>query len=392
METKENLLDQINNMIPDSIKQLLGLGGNIATILVPLGGLVGLIINWLTDDTKTGDSWKNYAIIVLALITIVLFYRLMRQKMEHSKIIDKMQSKHEEELIELYGIRLRERSIASQKYYQLLHDYRNVINDMEYSYKKRKLTETELTVMVTRFLENALDYLVDTLKEMTGQEISGCVKAIIGGNCNRISYEDAKVNTFVRSHNTNPARKSLDQQDEKGVWLRENTDFLEIVAEDRSRNDSVFYQPNLKEYEEQLKSIGKVYNNSTPHWDKYYIGTIVAPIRIASKRLFYLDNVKNNRRRRKNKKKNSVYYTLGFLCVDSLSEKAFTWEQKDNYTYIVKSYAAAMFNILSKNQFYLKRLHENEQNKKNKLSVNQMASPTTNNYNNASVDMVEHTQ
>lgn len=391
MESKESLLDKINNMIPDSIKQLLGVGGDIATILIPLGSLVGLIFSWFIDNNKPEDYWKNHAIIILSIITGVLFYRLMRQKKTNGKIIHKMQSEHENKLKEMQCIHLRERSIFSQKYYQLLHDYRNVINDMEYSYKKNKLTETELTVLVTHFLENALDYLVDTLKEMTGHEISGCVKAIIGGNCNRISYEDAKVNTFVRSHNTNPARKSLDQQDEEGVLVRENTDFLEIVAEDRSKNDSVFYQPNLKEYAEQLKSIGKVYKNSTPCWDKYYIGTIVAPIRIASKRLFYLNNNQKNVRRRKNKNNNSVYYILGFLCVDSLSEEAFTLEQKDNYTFIVKSYAAEMFNILSKNQFYLKRLHENGQNMDKKPGANNINSLTKTNRNSTAVDVKEHT-
>ena len=70
-----------------------------------------------------------------------------------------------------------------------------------------------------------------------------------------------------------------------------------------------------------------------------------------------MDNNSPKRRAQKSKK-HSVYYILGFLCVDSLSEEAFSWNQKENYTYIVKAYAAAMFNILSKNQFYLKRLHE----------------------------------
>lgn len=347
-----NLLDKINNWIPDSVKQLFGLMGNVFTILVPMGSLIGLVISWLTDDTTTGESWKNYAIIVLLILTSVLIYRLIRQNRENSRIQDNIINKYTEKLEKLKTIQLSERNTVSKMYYQLLHDYRNVVNDMEYSYKRGKLTDKELTMMVTSFLENALDYLVTTLKELTGHEISGCVKAIIGGKCNRIPYEDAKVKTFVRSHNTNPARKSLDQQDENGVWLRENTDFLEIVAEDRNNNLSAFYQPNLKVYAEQLKKIGKVYKNSNPHWDEYYIGTVVVPVRIASKRLFYLEN---NKRKRKKK---FVYYTLGFLCVDSLSEEAFTWDQKDNYIYIVKSYAATMFNILSKNQFYLTRLHQ----------------------------------
>lgn len=365
MEKKGNILDKINNKIPDSFKDLLEIGGNLVAIIMPVGGLIGLVVSWLTGNLVTGGAWKNYAIVALALIIIVVFYRLIRLKFEHKLMIENMKNEHQLAIENLTKLYQNERSIVSQKYYQLIHDYRNIINDLEYSYKKGKLTDEQLTVMVTRFLENCLDYLVDTLSEMSGQVISGCVKAIIGGNCNRISYEDAKVNTFVRSHNTNPARRSLDQRDEKGVLLRDNTDFLDIVAEDRDKDDSVFFQPNLKKYAEQLRKIGKVYKNSTPHWDEYYIGTIVAPIRIASKRLFYLDN-NSPKRRAKKSKKYSVYYTLGFLCVDSLSEEAFSWDQKENYTYMVKAYAAAMFNILSKNQFYLKRLHEKENEAKEK--------------------------
>lgn len=364
MGKNDNILDKINNKIPNSFKDLLEIGGNLVTIIMPVGGLIWGVVSWLTGNLAIG-TWKNYAIIALSLIIIVVFYRLIRLKSEHKLTIENMENEHQlaiQNFIELYR---NERSIVSQKYYQLIHDYRNIINDLECSYKKGKLTDEQLTVMVTRFLENCLDYLVDTLSEMSGQVISGCVKVIIGGNCNRISYEDAKVKTFVRSHNTNPARRSLDQRDEGGVLLRDNTDFMDIVAEDRDKDDSVFYQPDLRKYAEQLKKIGKVYKNSTPHWDEYYIGTIVAPIRIASKRLFYLDN-NFPKRRSKKSKKHSVYYTLGFLCVDSLSEEAFSWEQKENYTYIVKAYAAAMFNILSKNQFYLKRLNEKANETKEK--------------------------
>lgn len=362
---KQNYFDKINNKIPNSVKELLDLGGNFVTFVTPTVTIIGMIIAWATGKLSSDNSWKNITIFILSVIIIILFYRFMRQRAEHKKEVEKLQDTYKNKLQAAADARQKERSIASQKYYQLMHDYRNVINDLECSYKNGKLTDEALTATVKGFLENALDYLVETLNEMTGQKVSGCVKAIIGGNSNRISYEDAKVNTFVRSHNTVPARKSLDIRDEQGVLLCGNTDFMDIIAEDRNRNDSVFYQPNLKEYDQQLKAVGKVYKNTTPHWEQYYIGTIVAPIRIASKRLFYLDNEKKGQTRRRNKKNVSVYYTLGFLCVDSLSADAFTWEQKENYTYIVKAYASTMFNIMSKNQFYLKKLHD----KNNKAGI-----------------------
>lgn len=358
MEKKDTILDQINDKIPTSFKNLLPLVTNLITILTSMFNLLVIILSWTVGDFSESETWKNYLILALSIIILTISSRAIKQKAEHNRVLSSEDEKHQMVIHDLNGKHQLERGIVSQKYYQLLHDYRNVINDLEYHYKKGLLTEEQLTVIVTKFLENALDYLVDTLSQMSGQDVSGCVKAIIGGNCERISYENAKVNTFVRSHNTSPARRSLDQKDEEGVLLCDNTDFMDIVAEDRDKCDSVFYQPNLKKYAEQLKKIGKSYKNSTPHWDQYYIGTIVAPIRIASKRLFYLNMSSSKKRKSKNRKKKSAYYTLGFLCVDSLSENAFGLDQKENYTYIVKSYAATMFNVLSKNQFYLKRLHE----------------------------------
>lgn len=227
MGKNDNILDKINNKIPNSFKDLLEIGGNLVTIIMPVGGLIWGVVSWLTGNLAIG-TWKNYAIIALSLIIIVVFYRLIRLKSEHKLTIENMENEHQlaiQNFIELYR---NERSIVSQKYYQLIHDYRNIINDLECSYKKGKLTDEQLTVMVTRFLENCLDYLVDTLSEMSGQVISGCVKVIIGGNCNRISYEDAKVKTFVRSHNTNPARRSLDQRDE-GAFYFETIPILWIL-------------------------------------------------------------------------------------------------------------------------------------------------------------------
>lgn len=357
MNKNNSILDKINRSIPDSFQNLLEVGGNLITILIPIGSLIAFFGSWLTGNLSIKDTWKNYAIVALSVIIIFVFYKITQQKAKYKAIIENMENKQQRAIQNLIELNQSERNVISHKYYQLIHDYRNVINDLECSYKKGKLTEEQLTLMVTNFLENSLDYLVDTLCKMSGQDISGCVKAIVGGNCHRISYENARVSTFVRSRNTRPERRNLDQRNEEGVLLRDNTDFMDIVAEDRNENNSVFFQPNLKSYEEQLKNIGKEYRNSTLNWDKYYIGTIVAPIRIASKRLFYLDN-NSFKRRGKKRKKSHVYYTLGFLCVDSLSEDAFKLDQKDNYTYIVKAYAAVMFNILSKNQFYLKRLHE----------------------------------
>lgn len=364
MTKEENWIDKIDKKIPLSIKNLLEVVANIATVVTSAGGIYTIIFNFVTTPTPAEGFWRNMIIIALSVGSGGLLWKLNKNRSKYKRELETLQSDHDKELQTALLAHQDERRIVSKNYYQLMHDYRNVINEMECKYKEGKLTDEFLAITVKKFLENALDYLIETLEKMTRQKISGCVKAVIGGNCKRISYNEAKVNTFVRSHNSEGNRRALDEKDEKGVYIRDNTDFMYIVADDREKNDSIFYQPNLKEYDRQLRSVGKVYKNTTPNWDEYYIGTIVAPIRIASKRLFYLNSQKNketgkNRRRKgKGQKNNSTYYTLGFLCVDSLSEDAFPIEQKANYSHIVKAYAATFFNILSKNQFYIKRLEE----------------------------------
>lgn len=326
MKHIRNAFDKLNGLIPESLRQISEFLANIVTIAVPIGGAGYTVINLVSnkDEEASGLNPENIIIIILAVSIVALFIRFRN----HKKSFD------------------NERTVTSRNYYSFLHDYRNVINEIEKSYKENKLTESFLHKSVEDFLENALDYLTETLTIMTGQKVCGCVKLIMSGNgLQRISYKDVNVKTFARSKNTNSKRKSNDVKTQRrGVPIRENTDFMSIVADDRNGNDSYFYQQNLKEYDKLLRKTGGGYKNTTEHWDEYYIGTIVVPIRIANSRLFYTVD-------------DDSYCIWGFLCVDSLSKKAFPVEQESNYTNIMKAYAASLFNILSKYQFYLSKLN-----------------------------------
>ncbi len=68
MGKNDNILDKINNRIPNSFKDLLEIGGNFVAIIMPIGGLIGLVVSWLTGNLTTGGAWKNYAIIALTLV------------------------------------------------------------------------------------------------------------------------------------------------------------------------------------------------------------------------------------------------------------------------------------------------------------------------------------
>lgn len=323
--------DNLYTKIPEPIKGIFEFLANVFAVLTVVGGFIysGIkIIFGIKNPSTSGIDLTKVIFIVMVAVLVMLLIRLKNVK---ATILKKDQY-----------IAKRDQSI-SQQYYRFLHDYRNVINQMECDYKRYNLNLKLLTDTVEHLLEDALDYLTEILSIITEEKVCACVKVIVGEGFEQISYEEAKVKTFVRSHNSQEERKSFDVRFSGGVKISDNTDFMNIVSEKRRGNDSSFYQGDLKEYAKSLQRIGQKYKNSTDNWDDYYLGTIVVPIRIANKRLFYTSEEES-------------YNILGFLCVDSLSTKAFTEKAKQRNIYLVKSYAALIYNILSKYQFYLKQL------------------------------------
>ncbi len=102
----------------------------------------------------------------------------------------------------------------------------------------------------------------------------------------------------------------------------------------------------MLQYAKDLEKAGKVYRNTTEHFEKYYRGTIVAPIRIKRSRLYYLND-------------SAGYDIIGFLCVDSLSVNAFRnkRDEKNDYSNIVKAFAAEIYIVLNKYNYYLRKIN-----------------------------------
>ena len=255
-----------------------------------------------------------------------------------------------------YGaLKTRIRKKFSFNYYQFLHDFRNSYFDILNNHKTRKNESKEgriklLTQETQSFLEDALDYLCDVLEANTGEKICACVKLIENtGNATNIDKDKATVITFSRSKNTDKTRKSNDEKQNKSISIKDNTDFYDILDENSSNTNSYFYQSDLVQYAKDLEKVGKEYRNTTKHYERYYRGTIVAPIRILRKRLHYVDE-------------NNGYNIIGFLCVDSLSTNAFRNKDDDreDYSNIVKSFAAEIYIILNKYNYYLQKINKGE--------------------------------
>lgn len=262
--------------------------------------------------------------ILMALLAIICFVKLQK-----------------------YGTVLRQIKRAyPEDYYMFLREFRNAYFEILKGYKANKHTDADgrieiLTTSTKMFLGSALDYLCDLMEKNTGRKVCASVKLIENLDEN-IDKDTATVVTFCRSKNSDSDRMANDNNEKSGVQIKDNTDFYEMLNE--NRND--FYQSDLLQYSKDLKKVNKSYLNTTHDWEKYYQGTIVVPIRVARKQLHYLES-------------DDGYDVIGFLCVDSMATDAFRNNvDKSNNIRIVKSFAAELYIILNKYKFYLSKIDE----------------------------------
>lgn len=260
---------------------------------------------------------------------------------QHLRKISDLIFEHNREIEQLQDILEKTKILLIQNYYNLHHDFRNTINSIEKHHKSHSQNQAEsISIEVIRFTQDLLDNLAVVFTQLTGETVCACVKIMDYTDSNTLDYNSASVKTFLRSKNTDKNRRSYHEAHPKPVKLCKNTDFMEVVSQDRLNPSSCFYQGNLPAYDAELKKINREYENTTYKYARFYKGTIVAPIRIANQYIFYTD-------------KEEGYNTIGFLCVDSKSVTAFPPESEDIYTNIMRAYAAILYNVLSKYQFYL---------------------------------------
>lgn len=304
--------------IPNSIINFISILAGLAGFFTPIIGFFKIKRNIAAG--KIDDTYNIVLFIVcivMALFCIILLLKVIKYK----------------QLLQ------QSRNVSSLRYYCLIHDFRNTYYDMLSYYKKDNLTIGLLTKMVQDFLEKSLDYICEIYSEFTHQEVSACIKYIDGID-NEIDIDTAAVKTFVRSKNSDVRRHGLDLAQTKKILIRDNTDFYSIIGPNRRTNKSYFYQRDLLEYK---KNENPSYKNTTLGWEEFYKGTIVVPIRIANKRLFY-------------KNEQECYDVIGFLCIDSMSTDAFLKDQERYNVYIAKAFAAEIYIILNQYKYYLSKL------------------------------------
>ena len=257
-------------------------------------------------STKVAVLWFVGAFVFLVITLIVFFIGYQGKK----AVIKKM----------------------SQNFYDLLHDYRNTMNEIDDELNKSSGDySASLTKSIKGLTRQALNDLLSTMCADSGKSMAACVKLVnFPGN-------GMTVNTFVRNSDVEPERKKLDELEEnKNIPIEKNTAFQCFF--DQSDLD-IFYVADLQKYDQEERKNGRPgYNNTTKdYYENYYKGTAVAPIRIKQSRVS----------RKKNRTKDTEYNILGYLCVDSKYTNVFVIQKKETYTHLIKAYAALLYQIFS---------------------------------------------
>lgn len=317
--------------IPYWIIDIISLISGLVTIITGIYGVVSIkkLVKELPDGNYEVNinPWLVSIIIMLLFFLGVIFFQMRK-----------------------YGSLLHaSRKIVSKNYYGFLHDFRNQYFEMIKEHKTNKDTNKKhkigiLTSNTKKYLVKSLDYVCEIISSSARADVSACIKVIDneGEDGTPIDINHAKVRTFCRSSNTDGERISHDMINNvaKSVKIIDNTDFYDILKGD---SGSGFYQRNLLDYSKKLEEAGKIYRNTTEQYWRYYKGTIVAPIRVAKERLHYVDS-------------DDDFDVIGFLCIDTLSTNVFREKDKSYYMKIVKSFAAELYIILNKYNYYLTKI------------------------------------
>jgi hypothetical protein len=193
--------------------------------------------------------------------------------------------------------------------------------------KQRLLTEEQLIRNAKATCGRCVDLIAHALTTSAIENVSVCIKYFPQDyhprNVAKLPLEDYHVKTLCRSHNTVAERSNDEGQ--ALARIGDNTDFRLITKEQRP----YFLAEDLHEFDRISRKAGfEPYQNSNLDWEKYYLSTIVVPIRIENRLVGTAS---------------SGYDLLGFLCVDSLSISAFRESDAQTYVNFLQSFAHLLY-------------------------------------------------
>lgn len=182
-------------------------------------------------------------------------------------------------------------------------------------------------------LKTIIDNVRDIISDITGEKIRVCVKSFpekYGHN----DITKMELVTFCRSDKS--LRDSIIERNDR-ISVNDNTDFKHIM----SGTYTYFAFNGLESFEKETKT---PYQNSTPGWEKRYKATIVYPI---SKKI----GMSHGR---------AKYEILGFLCIDTLSTKAFSADNSETCIKFISSISSLMYIFLDKCITYREKIERKQ--------------------------------
>ena len=169
--------------------------------------------------------------------------------------------------------------------------------------------------------ENICNLIGSLLCEFCGIEFSVCLKQICVKELLTNQYAEASTQTIARSGSRKAERAKNDFKEQP---ISENTSFLTIL----NNNDRCWASHDLNETERIMKKVGDRYKNPDKDYKKYYLSTIVVPIRIAPKfisgTILEYSSVDSSK----------GFHYIAFLCIDS-PQKFTSKDQRFNLASVV---------------------------------------------------------
>lgn len=291
----------------------------LSFVSVPISFIVQAILIWLEKI----DGFQ-FNIIWTVIFISVICISLIRIKKYHSLLFDRM-------------------DIVSSGFSSFLKSSQDVYFEIMKAHKDKTLTLELLRKTYKSELENILDNLSNIMQSYTGRNVSACIKIINYNKSknpnNIIDLNNATVSTLCRSKNSQG--RGQYEASNSPIYIKDNTDFREIVDETINTGKPYFYVQDLREYDKLLRKSNRKYENTNKDYDDYYLGTIVVPIRIETEKVYNIN-------------KSATYDIIGFLCVDSLATDAFLPKQEVFNCNIVKAFADNIYVLLGQYAHYLK--------------------------------------
>ena len=163
--------------------------GAISGLLSIITFITSMVMFVLDLSTKKPVVICLFVAIIMLLITLAFF------------------------VLSYYSAKAQSTFIA-KKYYELLHDYRNDINELKLQFDNTAISsikQKDLIYKVKRLIQKMLDHLVDTIKIISKkQSIAACVKLIDYSERNQ-SVRNSRVSTFIRDSQCSAERRALDE-------------------------------------------------------------------------------------------------------------------------------------------------------------------------------------